>query len=89
VAGDEDSFAVKAEGESLAVSNGAGTVLLTMPVSVGGTDVDMVVDADILEITLTGTEGIASTRIPVLGSGDIRISPRGESSVAGARLSTP
>lgn len=89
VTGNRQSFAVNATGESLTVDDDSGAVLLAMPVSACDiADVDMVVDADILELTLTGTEGIASTRIPVVGSGDIRISACGGSSITGARLST-
>ena len=88
VTGNRQSFTVNAAGDSLTVVDGSGAVLLTMPVSGNAADVDIVVDADILELTVTGTEGIASTRIPVVGSGDIRISARGGSSIAGARFST-
>lgn len=89
VAGDHGSFAVKASGTSLVVVGPDGAVLLTMPVSdVDATDVDIVVDADILEIMLTGTEGIASTRIPVIAEGEIRITPDGDTSITDARLSS-
>lgn len=89
VTGDRQSFAVNAAGESLTVTDDSGAVLLAMPLSAcNAADVDIVVDADIIEITVTGTEGIASTRIPVVGSGVIRISTRGGSSITRARLST-
>lgn len=88
VTGDRQGFAVRAAGESLTVVDGSGTALLAMPASaVNNTQVDMVVDADIIELVLTGTEGIASTRIPAVGGGHIRISPRGGSSITGVRLS--
>ncbi|HET9475885.1 MAG TPA: glycoside hydrolase family 32 protein [Dehalococcoidia bacterium] len=87
VTGDGQSFALNTAGESLSAVDSWGAVLLKMPISpTDSADVDIVVDADILEITLTGTEGIAATRIPVSGSGDIRISPLGRSSITGARL---
>ena len=89
VTGDRQSFALNAAGESLTVADNSGAVFLAMPASASdAADVDIVVDADILEITVTGTEGIASTRIPVVGSGDIRISSRGGSSITGASLAT-
>jgi beta-fructofuranosidase len=88
VTGDRQSFAVNAAGESLTVGDDSGAILLAMPVSASDApDVDIVVDADIIEITVTGTEGIASTRIPVIPSGEIRISALGSSSVTEARLS--
>ncbi len=89
VTGDRQSFSVNAAGESLAVTDDRGAVLLMMPVSAGNAaDVDIVVDADILEVTVSGTEGVAATRIPAIGSGDIRVSPRRGCSITGARLST-
>jgi beta-fructofuranosidase len=90
VTGDGQSFVVNAAGESLTVAGGSGAVLLTMPVSgADSAEVDIVVDADILEITVTGTEGVAATRIPIVGAGNISIAPLGRSSIVGARLSTP
>lgn len=90
VTGDGQSFVVNATGESLTVADGSGAVVPVMPVSPAKeADLDMVVDADILEIAVTGTEGIAATRIPVVSTGEIRISPRGRSSITGIRLSRP
>ncbi len=90
VTGEWASFAVRASRASLTVSAGDGAVLLAMPVAEeDATDVDIVVDADILEITIGGTEGIAATRIPVVSGGDIRISATGRSSISDAMLSTP
>jgi hypothetical protein len=89
VTGDRQSFALNTGGESLSVVDGSGAVLLAMPVSPSNAAVDIVVDADILEITVTGTEGVAATRVPVVHSGDIRISSLGSSPITGARLSTP
>jgi hypothetical protein len=89
LAGSTGSFEVKAAAEALVVTDDGGDTLLTMPVSGGDiADVDMVVDADILEMTITGTEGIASTRIPAAGDGDVHIRGLGGSSITGARLST-
>lgn len=89
VTGDSQPFALEAFGASLTVSGG-NEVLLTMPLSEGdSTHVDIVVDADILEVTLGGTEGIASTRVPVITRGDIRIAATGRSSIVGATVSTP
>jgi beta-fructofuranosidase len=82
-------FSVKAAGEALTVAGSDGTAVLTMPMSeVEATTVDLVVDADILEVTVAGTEGIGSTRVPVVSRGDIRISATGGASIIGARLST-
>jgi sucrose-6-phosphate hydrolase SacC (GH32 family) len=90
VTGDGQSFAVNAAGDSLAVADADGTTLLTMPLSpTHAHDVDVVVDADILELTVTGTEGIAATRIPVTGAGHIRISTDKGCSLTDATLSTP
>jgi hypothetical protein len=80
---------VEAAAGSLTVVNGSGVTLLAMPVSPSNAAVDIVVDADILEITVTGTEGVAATRVPVVHSGHIRISSLGSSSIAEARLSAP
>jgi beta-fructofuranosidase len=88
VTGGRYSFVLNVSDESLTVVDGSGMVLLAMPASESDADVDIVVDADIIEITLTRTEGIASTRIPVIGSGDVCISALGGSSLTGARLST-
>lgn len=90
VTGNRQSFTANAASESLTVADDSSVVLLAMPVSRGNAAaLDIVVDADIIEITVTGTEGIASTRIPVVGSGDIRISAHGGSLITGARLSAP
>lgn len=89
VTGDRQSFALNTTGKSLTVVDGNGAVLLEMPVSPADpAHVDIVVDADILEITVTGTEGVAATRIPIVGAGNISIAPLRRSSIVGARLSS-
>jgi beta-fructofuranosidase len=88
--GSDQSFAVEASGPLLTVRDEPGADLLSMPVSPAhSVDVDVVADADIIEITLSGTEGVAATRIPVLPRGKVSLSPAGGTSISGARLSTP
>ncbi len=88
ITGHGQPFALQMADESMSVVDGNGTVLLAMPVSVDGADVDIVVDADILEVIVTGTEGIASTRIPVVRAGNAHITAVGSSTITGVRLST-
>lgn len=81
VVGNRRSFEVNLAGGSLVVVEGKAA-LLSMPApSADDTEVDIVVDADIIEITVSGTEGIGATRVPVIGSGDIHISSQGAASI--------
>jgi sucrose-6-phosphate hydrolase SacC (GH32 family) len=88
VTGHRARFGLEAAAGSLTIRD-KGRACLAMPVSAAdATGVDIVVDADIIEVLVSGTEGVASTRIPPIQGGEIIISPRGTTSITRAMVST-